>query len=117
MDFQGSVRTVLSKYATFTGRAARSEFWWFALFVLLVNIATGFIDSAVFGGQVLNTLAGLALLVPQLAVGVRRLHDIDRSGWWLLLALVPVIGWIVLLYFNIQPSQPGDNRFGPQPTA
>lgn len=115
MGFQQAVQTVLSKYATFTGRASRPEFWWFMLFVFIVNIITGVLDGVLFNAQVLNTIAMLALLLPQLAVGARRLHDIDRSGWWLLLAIVPVIGWIVLIYFNVQPSQPGDNRFGPQP--
>jgi uncharacterized membrane protein YhaH (DUF805 family) len=117
MGFQEAVQAVLSKYATFTGRAARPEFWWFMLFIFLVNVGTSIIDGMLFDGQVLNTVAMLALIVPQLAVGARRLHDIDRSGWWLLLALVPVVGWIVLIYFNVQPGQPGANRFGPPPVA
>lgn len=117
MDFQTSIRTVLSKYATFTGRATRSEFWWFALFVILVNIATSIIDNLIIGAPVLNTISALGLLLPQLAAGVRRLHDIDRSGWWLLIVLIPLIGWIVLIFFNVQPSQQGANRFGPQPVA
>lgn len=117
MDFQTSIRTVLSKYATFTGRASRSEFWWFALFAVIVNIVTSIIDSTILGASLLNVISSLGLLLPQLAVGARRLHDIDRSGWWLLIALIPIIGWIVLIYFNVQPSQQGANRFGPQPTA
>lgn len=117
MGFQEAVRTVLSKYATFTGRAARPEYWWFMLFVFLVNVGTSIIDGMLSDGHVLNTVAMLALIVPQLAVGARRLHDIDRSGWWLLLALVPVVGWIVLIYFNVQPGQPGANRFGAPPAA
>ncbi|MBR0557138.1 DUF805 domain-containing protein [Ciceribacter sp. L1K23] len=117
MDFQTAVRTVLSKYATFNGRASRPEFWWFVLFVFLVNIVTSIIDSVIFGTPLLNSIAALGLLLPQLAVGARRLHDTDRSGWWLLIAFIPLIGWIVLIYFNIQPSQQGDNRFGPQPAA
>lgn len=117
MGFQDSIRTVLSKYATFTGRAGRPEFWWFVLFNFLVNLVTSIIDGAVFGSPVLNTVTGLALILPSIAVGVRRLHDIDRSGWWLLLGLIPVIGWIVLIYFNVQPGQQGDNRFGPQPAV
>ncbi len=110
MGFQEAVQTVLSKYATFTGRAARPEFWWFMLFVFIVNIVTGILDGVLFNGQVLNTIAMLALLLPQLAVGVRRLHDIDRSGWWMLLALIPVVGWVALIYFNVQPSYEGDTR-------
>lgn len=117
MGFQEAVRTVLSKYATFTGRAARPEFWWFALFSFIVHLVASFIDQLIFGHQILDGLTSLALLLPSLAVGVRRLHDTGKSGWWLLLLLIPIIGWLVLIYFYIQPGEPGDNQFGPAPAV
>ena len=117
MEFGEAVRTVLTeKYADFRGRAPRSEYWWFVLFYMLVYLAVALV------GVVSDTLAGivqfvvwLGLLVPSIAVAVRRLHDTDRSGWWLLIALIPVIGTIVLIVFTVQRGTPGDNRFGPDP--
>lgn len=117
MTFQESVSTVLSKYKDFTGRASRSEFWWFALFTMIVNFVASLLDQAIIGIGLLDTLAALALLLPSLAVGARRLHDIDKSGWFMLLALIPVVGWIVLIYFNVQPSQQATNQFGAPPVA
>lgn len=113
MTFGESVNTVLSKYATFSGRAPRSEYWWWFLFVLLVSLVLAFVDVILFGDlQVLGTLFGLAVLLPGLAVSVRRLHDIDKSGWWVLIAFVPVIGVIALLVFFVMPGTDGPNRFG-----
>jgi len=120
MTMGEAVRSVFSKYATFTGRAPRSEFWWWMLFSVIVHLAAGILDSllapvfgypAMDGPHVVNGLTGLALLIPTLAVTVRRLHDVDRSGWWILLNFLPVIGFLVLLYWYIQPSKPGANRF------
>jgi uncharacterized membrane protein YhaH (DUF805 family) len=119
-----AVRTVLSKYATFEGRASRAEFWWWGLAVLLLQLATQLIDGFLIGpmlgfdagaenaGQPLSLLVSLALLLPALAVAVRRLHDTGRSGWWLLIGLVPLIGALVLLWFYIQPSDDA-NEWGP----
>ncbi len=114
VGFQEAIRRALNKYAVFRGRASRSEYWWFALFNILVSIAAGILDSVLFGNEnsVLNALATLALLLPSLAVSARRLHDIDRTAWWLLLWLVPVIGWIVLIIFFILRGNDGHNRFG-----
>lgn len=144
MDFQTAVRSCLTQYATFEGRAGRAEFWWFALFVFLGRLILGLVDSFIFatgigmmpmafsghtpglgGGMMggwgmgfwgmgawammasgpLAALFGLAVLLPSIAVGVRRLHDVGRSGWWLLIWLVPVVGWLVLLFWFVQPSQ------------
>lgn len=123
MDFQEAVRTVLSKYATFSGRAPRSEFWWFFLFVFLCNAILGVIDSALFGTapdgapvSILGAVFSLAVLLPNIAVGVRRLHDRDMSGWWLLLVLIPVLGALILLFFFVQRGTEGPNRFGADPT-
>ena len=117
MSFGESVRTVLSNYASFDGRAMRSEFWWFALFYLLVQLAGGVLDAMLFPNSFgpIGALASLALLLPYLAVAARRLHDIDRTGWWQLIGFVPVIGAVVLIVFFVQRGTPGPNRFGAPP--
>ncbi|MDG4835009.1 MULTISPECIES: DUF805 domain-containing protein [unclassified Micromonospora] len=121
MSFIDAVKSVLSKYVGFTGRARRSEYWWFALFTILVSIVASILDGALgldFEGSttgLIGLVASLALLLPSLAVGVRRLHDTDRTGWWLLIALVPLVGFIVLIVFFVLDSTPGTNRFGPNP--
>lgn len=108
MDFVTAVKTCLAqKYADFNGRATRSEFWWFVLFSVVVQIIARMLLGISLGG-----LVALALLVPSLAVGSRRLHDIGKSGWLQLLALIPVIGWLVLLYWEVQPSQAEANQYG-----
>ena len=112
---------VLKKYAVFSGRAQRAEYWYFVLFYLLISIALAVIDGitgsfdAEAGMGLLGGIFVLAMLIPSLAVSVRRLHDTDRSGWWLLITLVPIVGAIVLLIFTVQDSTPGQNRFGPNP--
>ncbi|HYN67677.1 MAG TPA: DUF805 domain-containing protein [Ornithinibacter sp.] len=122
MSFGQAVSTVFSKYATFSGRARRSEYWWWYLFVTLVFIVANVIDraagltygDATYAGGWIASIAGLALLLPNLAVAVRRLHDTGRTGWWLLIGLVPLIGFVVLLYFFILDSE-NDNQYGPYP--
>ncbi|HXH22216.1 MAG TPA: DUF805 domain-containing protein [Dehalococcoidia bacterium] len=110
---------VLRKYADFSGRARRAEYWMFALINLLISIGLAIIDTAILGIEgsvgVLGSLYGLAVLIPSLAVGVRRLHDTNRSGWWLLIGLIPVLGAIVLIIFFVQDSDPGVNQYGPNP--
>jgi len=111
---------VLKKYAVFSGRARRKEYWMFVLVNVIIAFVLGLIDGIVgvaLGSDqsLLSTLYILAILLPGLAVGVRRLHDTGRSAWWLLIALVPIIGPIVLLVFSVQDSQHGDNQYGPNP--
>lgn len=131
MTFIDAVKSCLAKYATFRGRAARSEFWYFWLFSMIVliiamiidgmlgttfsmtNPATGLEQSAGYG--FVYVLTAIALLLPSLAVAVRRLHDTDRSGWWLLIGFIPLIGAIVLLIWYVTRGTPGDNRYGPDP--
>ena len=115
MTFEQSIRNVLANYANFEGRASRPEFWWFFLFYLLVQLAASVVDLALFSSSVgvLSTLSALALLLPYLAVSARRLHDIDRSAWWLLLSFVPLVGPLVLIVFFVLPPTDGPNRFGP----
>lgn len=116
--FTTSVKRALSRYVDFAGRAPRAEFWWWILFTLLVQLATQTLDAAIFGtgpdaGQPISMLVSLGILLPNIAVAIRRLHDTGRTGWWLLIALVPVLGILVLIYFYIQPSEEGDNAYGP----
>jgi uncharacterized membrane protein YhaH (DUF805 family) len=111
----------LRKYATFSGRARRKEFWFFQLFVMLIGLALSLVDYMLglmdmeTGIGALSGLFSLAMLLPNLAVSVRRLHDTDRSGWWLLLCFLPVIGIIVLLVFFFLDGTRGTNRFGEDP--
>lgn len=116
MDFQTAVRTCFEKYATFHGRARRPELWWFVLFMIIANMVLAILDNGLFGGAgILSGVFSLVVLLPSLAVGARRLHDTGRSGWWLLLLLIPVIGALVLIWFYIQPSDPHPNYYGPAP--
>jgi uncharacterized membrane protein YhaH (DUF805 family) len=116
MTFGEAVRSGFDHYAKFDGRASRPAFWWWVLFVFLVSVAANIIDFAI-GAPVFTALAGLGLLLPNLSVSIRRLHDTNRSGWWILIWLIPLIGLIVLLVFYLQQGDPGENRFGPPPTT
>jgi uncharacterized membrane protein YhaH (DUF805 family) len=119
MSFAGAVRSAFRNYATFSGRALRSEFWWFQLFIIAVNVGL-FAVAGLLGqrGGVLAFLAlvlfDLAALLPYLAVQVRRLHDTDHSGWWLLLSLIPVAELILLIFYCLEGTR-GTNRYGPSP--
>lgn len=112
---------VLKKYTVFSGRAQRAEYWYYILFYLLIYIGLAIADrvtgtfSAETGMGLLSGIFALGMLIPSLAVGVRRLHDTDRSGWWLLITLIPLIGGIVLLVFTVQDGTPGENKYGPNP--
>ncbi len=108
---------VLKNYAIFTGRARRTEFWMFALINLLISLGLALIGAIIGGRFVLQSLYSLAVLIPSLAVSVRRLHDTNRTGWWMLIGLIPLVGAIVLLVFAVQDSQVGDNQYGPNPKA
>lgn len=100
----------VKKYAVFSGRSHRTEFWMFTLVSFLISVALGFLD--LFDLGIVGSLFTLAIFVPSVAVSVRRLHDINRSGWWVLVALIPFIGWLVLLIWAIRKSDEGENRFG-----
>ena len=103
------------KYAEFSGRARRQEFWMFGLFNFLAALVAGFLDGLLGTGGALYGLYYLAALIPTIAVTARRLHDTDRSGWWQLIGFIPLIGWVILLVFFCLDSQPGENRFGSNP--
>jgi uncharacterized membrane protein YhaH (DUF805 family) len=111
VSFVEAVRVCFSKYVTFTGRARRSEYWWFVLFGGLVYIVAAILSSAA-SSSVFVVIAVLALLLPTLAVLVRRLHDTSRSGWWYFISLVPLVGGIFLLVYLASDSTPGSNEYG-----
>jgi uncharacterized membrane protein YhaH (DUF805 family) len=134
VTFIEAVKSVYRNYATFSGRAARSEYWWFVLFSFIAGIVVMVVEgalglgqgsmmsggggfSASYNGGILSILWSLGNLLPSLAVGVRRLHDTDRSGWWLLIALIPLIGAIVLIVFFCTRGTTGPNRFGEDPVT
>ena len=110
-------KVVLENYTNFTGRARRAEFWWYFLANLIISFVFNIIDAVIGTGMgggigVIGLIYSLAVLVPGLAVGVRRLHDTDKSGWWLLIALIPIIGIIVLIVFFATDAPPGPNKYG-----
>lgn len=109
MDFKQAVTACLKKYVEFNGRAGRPEFWWFALFTAVVSLLASWIL-----GDFISILVNLAFLLPSLAVGARRLHDIGKSGWFQLLWFIPVLGWAVMIYFLVQPTA-GPNQYGEGP--
>jgi uncharacterized membrane protein YhaH (DUF805 family) len=113
VNFDAAIRDGLSKYANFNGRSSRSAYWWFVLFSVLVYIATEIVD-AVINTPAFTALAIIGLFLPSLAVLVRRLHDTDRSGWWVLISFVPFVGSIVLIVFACIDSGP-PNKYGDGP--
>ena len=129
MTFFQSISTCFSKYATFSGRAARSEYWWFALFVTLVNFFANRFDTVTnqtfqlsLGRADLNvgatgSLISLAVVLPMISVMVRRFHDIDKSGWWYWIVLIPLIGWIIFIVFMATEGTQGPNTYGNPPST
>ncbi|MFF7178403.1 DUF805 domain-containing protein [Streptomyces sp. NPDC008121] len=105
---------VLKKYAVFSGRARRKEFWMFTLFSVLISIVLTIIDS-MLGIQLLSLIYSLAVLIPTLAVSIRRLHDTGRSGWWILIGLIPLVGAIILIVFYASEGNQTENAHGPNP--
>ena len=116
MGFGQAISAGFSKYINFRDRASRSEYWFWILFYTIGAIATGVIDLAL-GVQVTSGVFGLVMIIPNISVAVRRLHDRDYSGWWYLLVFIPLIGWIILLIWYVTKGTDGPNRFGPDPLA
>ena len=132
LSFKEAIRICLiEKYATFSGRARLSEFWWFAFFIYIfkileqilmaylknfpINSLYGVQKWIVFSIVILLILTELVLFIPSVCAGVRRMHDIGHTGWWLLLGLIPIVGWIIILIFLQIPSMQGENKYGPYP--
>ena len=119
MNFTQAIASGFQNYVNFTGRAARSEYWFWTLFTIIVSIAASLIDLVLFPDAALsplNSLASLAMLLPSLAVSARRFHDLDRTGWWLLLVLTGIGVIVILIWFCFKGTD-GPNRFGPDPLA
>ena len=115
MSFGEAIQSCFNNYANFNGRASRSEHNYWILFAFFISIVTTILDITFFGLieiSPINTLASLILWLPGLAVAIRRLHDINKSGWWLLLWFAIIIGWIVLLIWHVRPSDKGVNQYG-----
>lgn len=109
-------KIVLKNYAKFDGRAGRAEYWYFVLCNLFVSIILGIISSIIGDKHsIISNLYSLALIIPSIAVAVRRLHDIGKSGWWWLLCLIPIIGWIWIIILLVKDSNPGENKYGQNP--
>ncbi len=110
---------VIQKYAVFSGRAGRPEFWWFTLINIIISIAINVVFEAVLGssGEFIGGLYGLAVLLPSLGVAIRRLHDTNRSGWWILIGIIPLIGLIVLIVFYASEGTRDSNQYGDIPAT
>ncbi|WP_353950375.1 DUF805 domain-containing protein [Knoellia sp. S7-12] len=130
MNFWTAIASVFRQYAVFSGRAGRPEYWWFFLFSAVLSVATGALDSSMFpslvsdpgsgfavSGGPLSAIFGLATLIPTLAVSARRFHDTGRSGWWTLIWLIPVVGWIMAIVMCAQVGQRVANEYGPPATS
>jgi uncharacterized membrane protein YhaH (DUF805 family) len=122
MNFTDAVTAVFKKYTDFSGRSLRSEYWFWVLFTLMVSIVLSILDSIIFGSKAnsnngpLEIVFSLGTLIPSIAVTVRRLHDVNKSGWWILIAFT-IVGIIPLIYWYCQPGTAGKNDFGdPAPT-
>ena len=125
MGFLEAVQSCFNNFVTFSGRARRAEYWWFGLFCFGIGLVATLLDHRLTGSPLRHTgpivgLVSLAIFLPSLAVTVRRLHDVNRSGWWLLIVLVPLIGvlillYLILLYWTIKRGDAGSNTYGPDP--
>ena len=114
MGFSEAVKLALSQSVTWQGRARRTEFWYFQLFIIMTLVAAAILDQ-LWGRPVLTGIAWIGLILPSLSVAIRRLHDIDKSGGWFWISFVPLVGGFILLVFMLLDGTPGTNRFGPSP--
>jgi uncharacterized membrane protein YhaH (DUF805 family) len=120
VEFGEAAQLLVKNYATFQGRSSRGAYWWAWFITFLIALALSVIDrglGAAPGMGVLGSLFGIAILLPSVAIGVRRLHDTDKSGWWMLFALVPVAGWVILLVLFLMPGERETNTYGPDVEA
>ena len=109
------LKVVRDNYFNFDGRAHRKEFWMFALVHIIISIGLGILEEVIGLFAILYLLYAVAVILPTLGVSVRRLHDIDKSGWWILMGFIPVLGFFVLLYFYVKEGTKGSNKFGDDP--
>ena len=115
MSFVDAINSVFSQYANFSGRARRSEYWYYVLCYAIISIVINLLSQASSVFAIVGTVVGLALICPTLAVEIRRLHDIGKSGWYLRFNLIPLVGAIILIVWFCKDSEPGDNMYGPNP--
>jgi uncharacterized membrane protein YhaH (DUF805 family) len=116
MGFSEAVKSGFDHYTTFDGRASRAAYWWWFLFAIIAAIAASILD-AIIGSTIIAILVSLGLLLPNISVGIRRLHDINKTGWWILIGLIPLIGFIILIIFYVQQGDAGPNDYGPPMAA
>ena len=118
MGFTDAVKSGFQRYFDFATRSSRSEYWFWALFVFIAGIVLGIVDAIIFGdSSVLGGLFALGTLIPGIAVGVRRLHDLGRSGWFFLLVLIPIVGWIILIIWFVTAGNDDENQWGANPLS
>ena len=115
MSFGDAVASGFRKYVVFNGRSSRSEYWWWILFTIIAGVVFGVVDIVIGTYPLLYLLSTLAIILPDLAVTIRRLHDLDKSGWWILIGLIPLIGSIIMLIWFVGRGTEGPNRFGEDP--
>ena len=116
MNFGQSISTCMGKYGTFSGRASRGEYWWFYLFIILMSWGSEIVGAAIFPfgnpmADILSGIVSLVFLIPVIAAGSRRLHDIGKSGWWQLLYIIPIIGWILLIVWLATNTKPEGDKY------
>lgn len=115
LTFGEAVKLALTvNYCNFNGRSSRSEYWWFCLFTFIIGAILSLFSGST-AGTVISAVVNLALLLPSLGLCVRRMHDIDKSGWWVLINLIPLVGWIIFIVWAVKDSQPTPNQYGPVP--
>ena len=115
MNLVDAVKSAFTRYVDFSTRSSRSEYWWLFLSYIILVILLSFIDGFVLGMGILPLIVMLVYFIPTLAVTVRRLHDVGRSGWWIFIALVPLVGFLIMIYWMVISGEEGDNRFGANP--
>jgi uncharacterized membrane protein YhaH (DUF805 family) len=114
MNLSWFLDPIQKQYADFEGRSSRKQYWMFTLYYFIIAIVLGIVTGIVHL-EFLGTILSLALLLPSLGLSFRRLHDINKSAWWLLISFVPLLGWLILIYFAVQPGDKGDNQYGKDP--
>lgn len=117
MTFKNAVESAFKNLTDFQGRASRSEYWWFVLFYVIVSFVVGIVDAMLFGANsgLLGLLVVLGLFIPSLSLAFRRLHDTERTAWWILINFIPLIGFFIYLYFVVQKGTDGANKYGADP--
>lgn len=118
VEFTEAIRSGFQNYVTFSGRARRAEYWWWTLFYILMSVVAAFADYALASSSrlpLVGLIFFLVAMLPYLSVAVRRFHDIGKSGWWVLIPLIPLVGSLLFLYWMVQPGNIGPNKYGPDP--